>query len=89
MAVTEGFRRIRFVGKAILGIGLILDAWLAMGYLIAAFGPREPIFGIGFSGIPLTVLGIAILLIAWIAEGFVVQGQRPHPSSQQHPQMLR
>ena len=58
MALDEGFRRIRTVGKAILATGLLLDLFLIIGLVVAAFGAQaSPFFPIGAFGIPLTVAG--------------------------------
>jgi hypothetical protein len=78
MALDEGFRRIRTVGKAILATGLLLDLFLIIGLLVSAFGGQAlAFFPIGAFGIPLTVAGILVLLGIWVAEGFVVPRQPP------------
>ena len=83
MAVREGFRRVRLIGKIVLAIGLLLDALLLVGFLAAAFGERVEIFGVGFFGILPTIFGAIILLAAWVAEGFTT---RPHSAARQTPQ---
>jgi hypothetical protein len=79
MALDEGFRRIRSVGKAILATGLLLDLFLIIGLVVSAFGGQAlPFFPVGAFGIPLTVAGAIILLGAWVAEGFAHPRQPPH-----------
>ncbi|MGD0367814.1 MAG: hypothetical protein ABSA94_10160 [Acidobacteriaceae bacterium] len=79
MALDEGFRRMRTVGKAILAAGLLLDLFLIIGLIVAAFAaPPSPFFAIGAFGIPLTVTGATVLLGAWIGEGFARPRQPPH-----------
>ena len=76
MGSSEGVRRIRLAGRVVLGIGLVLDAFLAIGYVITAVsGARVHFFATGILGIPLTVAGAVILALAWIAEGFVRDGR--------------
>jgi hypothetical protein len=78
MALDEGFRRIRTVGKAILATGLLLDLFLIIGLVVAAFAAQpSPFFAIGAFGIPLTVADGVILLGAWVAEGFAHPRQPP------------
>jgi hypothetical protein len=78
MALDEGFRRIRTVGKAILATGLLLDLFLIIGLVVSAFGAHAlPFLPIGAFGIPVTVAGILILVGAWVAEGFVAPRQLP------------
>jgi len=85
MSNREGFRRLGLVGKAILATGLILDAFLLIGLVVAAAG-RNPgdasFFSIGFIGIPITVVGLIILCAAWIIEGFIIQPRPPHTPDQ-------
>ena len=83
MALEEGFRHLRFVGKGILLTGLILEA-AALVYALAGgiIGRGEFAAGFGFFGaigIPICVLGAAILLVAWIAEGFLLPRRPPRP----------
>lgn len=81
MAYREGFRRLRMVGKAVLAAGLIFDAFLLIGFVVALLtrNPAEAsFFAIGFFGIPVTVSGLVILCAAWIIEGFVLQPRPPH-----------
>ncbi len=81
MAIREGLRRIRVVGATLLVVGLLLDAVLAVGAVLATtFALRVPILGVGFFGIPLTLLGATILLVAWVADGF--RRRRPPARSQ-------
>jgi hypothetical protein len=86
MAIREGIRRTRVVGKAVLVFGLLFDAFLIVGVILAVgFNLRESYFAVGFAGIPLTLVGIGILMLAWIAEGFSLQrrtrssGEPPQP----------
>ena len=78
MALDEGFRRIRTVGKAILATGLLLDLFPIIGLVVSAFGGQAlPFFPIGAFGIPVTVAGIVVLLGVWVAEGFALPRQPP------------
>lgn len=83
MALREGFRRVRLIGKIILAVGLLLDAFLLAGFVAAGFGEHIEIFAFGFFGIPPTILGAVLLLAAWVAEGFM---GRPHSAEQRTPQ---
>ncbi|HEX4036851.1 MAG TPA: hypothetical protein VHX37_02235 [Acidobacteriaceae bacterium] len=78
MAVEEGFRRIRLIGKSILAVGLLLLAVALIGFLIDAVFHSAP-FALGFVplGIFLSAFAAAILLGAWIAEGFCEPRQTP------------
>lgn len=79
MAANEGFRRIRLVGKAMLGIGLFLVLFLIVGLIAMLFvADRGSIsfFGFGYFGIPLSIAGGAILVVAWVAEGFASDTRR-------------
>ena len=77
MAAQEGLHRIRLVGKAVLALGLFLDAIALAGYLTATFFHQPP-WTAGFApfGIALSMIGAGILLAAWIIEGFALP---PHP----------
>jgi hypothetical protein len=79
MAAQEGLHRIRLVGRAILALGLFLDAVALIGCLTAAFF-RESAWTAGFApfGIALSMVGAAILLTAWIIEGFTLPPRPPH-----------
>jgi hypothetical protein len=85
MSIREGLRRTRVAGKAVLALGLLLDAFLIVGLILAAFNQRVDYFVVGYAGIPLTLCGICILVTAWIAEGFSLQrrsrssGEPPQP----------
>jgi len=78
MAVEEGFRRVRLIGKTILAIGLLLLAFALIGFLVDVLFHVAP-FALGFAplGIFLSTLAAAILLGAWIAEGFCEPRQPP------------
>ena len=79
MAAQEGLHRIRLVGKAVLVVGLLLDAVALVGCLTAAFF-HQSAWTTGFApfGIALSMAGAAILLTAWIIEGFTLPPRPPH-----------
>ncbi|MGB6134262.1 MAG: hypothetical protein WCC14_00625 [Acidobacteriaceae bacterium] len=83
MALREGFRRVRLIGKIILAAGLLLDAFLLVGFVAAGFGKHIQVFALGYFGVPATILGAIILLAAWVAEGFI---SRAYPAGRQTPQ---
>jgi hypothetical protein len=71
MAAKEGFRRMYLIGKAVLALGVLLDLFLIIGLIAAAFGATNYVFAIGVFGIPPTVSGLTILAATWVAEGFL------------------
>jgi hypothetical protein len=79
MAAQEGLHRIRLVGKAILVLGLFLDAIALVGCLTASLFHESP-WTTGFApfGIALSMIGAGILLAAWIIEGFALPPRPPH-----------
>lgn len=79
MAAQEGLYRIRLVGRAVLVLGLLLDAIALAGCLTAAFLHQSP-WTAGFApfGITLSMIGAGILLAAWIIEGFALPPHPPH-----------
>jgi hypothetical protein len=83
MALGEGIRRIRVVGKTVLTAGLVLIGVLLTGLIGSAFTRTafglEPLFRFCFFGIPLSIVGGVILLAGWIVEGFAIPGQPPRP----------
>jgi hypothetical protein len=89
MAAREGFHRIYLIGKAILAFGILLDLFLFIGFVAAAFGARLEMFGIGMLGIPATLLGIAILAATWVAEGFVNGRHSARPRKPHSPNPVR
>ncbi len=79
MAAQEGLQRIRLVGKAILALGLFLDALAFVGWLTAVLFHQPPwTIGVGPFGIALSMVGAGILLAAWIIEGFALPPHPPH-----------
>ena len=83
MALAEGLRRIRRIGKVILWIGLAFIA-IAVGLGLMRVPISEvspaPIFMIfGVIGIYLWTLGVIILLVVWITEGFLLPRVPPDP----------
>jgi F0F1-type ATP synthase assembly protein I len=79
MAAEEGLRRLRLVGRAILGIGLVLVAGVAIGFVTSSFAHSPP-WTLNFAplAVALSMIGAGILLIAWIVEGFVHPPRPPH-----------
>jgi len=82
MAIEEGFRRLRIVGRWILLAGLVLEAVTLVAAVVAmVLGRGEFVSGFGFLaalGLPVCVLGGVILVAVWIAEGFVHPRRPPH-----------
>jgi uncharacterized membrane protein YeaQ/YmgE (transglycosylase-associated protein family) len=78
MAAQEGLHRIRLVGKAVLVLGLFLDAIALIGCLTASLFHESPWTNFAPFGIILSMIGAAILLAAWIIEGFALPPQPPH-----------
>jgi hypothetical protein len=78
MAAQEGLHRIRLVGKAILVVGLLLDAIALAGGVTAVF-LHAPLWTAGFApfGIALSMVGAGVLLTAWIIEGFTLPPRPP------------
>jgi Na+/H+ antiporter NhaC len=82
MALEEGFRRLRIVGRAILLAGLALEAVTLVAAVVAmVFARGEFVSGFGFLGalgVPFCLLGAGVLLAVWIAEGFAHPRRPPH-----------
>jgi hypothetical protein len=81
MALAEGLRRIRRIGKGILWTGFVFVA-IAVGLrLLNVLTPNiflSPGFMIfGVIGIYLSILGVIVLLVEWIAEGFLLAPRVP------------
>ena len=66
------------MGRIVLRTGLLLDAILLVGLILALFFTlRVWTFEIGFAGIPVTVAGILILVLVWIVEGSAADPASP------------
>jgi hypothetical protein len=77
MAVAEGLRRIKLVGKLILTIGLVLIIIALFGNLVlqhlylSSFSPAMLVFGV--IGLYLCLFGALLSAGAWILEGFLLK----------------
>lgn len=83
MAIREGLRRIRVVGRVLFTAGLGLIALLLFALIVTGIFHDHwwmpSFFAIGFFGIPVSITGGTILLAAWIVEGFAIPRQPPRP----------
>ena len=81
MSLTEGFRRMKVVGRAILFIGLVLViigiAGIDLNHLYGTDGFSQIMVVLGAIGLYLSILGAIAWLGIWIAEGFFLAPKIP------------
>jgi hypothetical protein len=81
MSLTEGFRRMKVVGRAVLFIGLVLViigvAGIYLNHLYGTYGPLQIMVVIGVIGLYLSILGAIAWLGIWIAQGFFLAPKTP------------
>jgi hypothetical protein len=83
VALAEGLRRIRQIGKGILWAGFVFVA-IAVALFLNMLGSNHSFLGpvlliCGAIGIHLSILGVTVLLAVWITEGFLAPRVPPNP----------